>query len=111
MIASYITRSTLFAAIITLVGGQAVLFPSQSEFAASEAPGLPSFSVRANNVTAAVCNSSTPGVSGFIDTPEDDSHVFFWLFESKNDFSRDPIILFMSGCVISWILVKSNITD
>ncbi|KAI1060309.1 hypothetical protein LB506_011180, partial [Fusarium annulatum] len=97
MRASHITRSTLFAAIISLVGGQAVLFPSQSEFAASEAPGLPSFSVRANNVTAAVCNSSTPGVSGFIDTPEDDSHVFFWLFESKNDFSKDPIILFMSG--------------
>ncbi|KLP05571.1 PRC1-Carboxypeptidase y, serine-type protease [Fusarium fujikuroi] len=97
MIASHITKCTLFAAIITLVGGQAVLFPSQSEFAASETPGLPSFSVRANNVTAAVCNSSTPGVSGFIDTPEDDSHVFFWLFESKNDFSKDPIIFFMSG--------------
>ncbi|PNP79291.1 hypothetical protein FNYG_07367 [Fusarium nygamai] len=97
MIASHIAKCTLFAAIISLAGGQAVLFPSQSEFAASETPGLPSFSVRANNVTAAVCNSSTPGVSGFIDTPEDDSHVFFWLFESKNDFSQDPIILFMSG--------------
>lgn len=97
MIASHITRITLFTAIISLVGGQPLLFPSQSEFAASETPELPSFSVRANNVTAAVCNSSTPGVSGFIDTSEDDSHVFFWLFESKNDFSQDPIILFMSG--------------
>lgn len=60
--------------------------------------GLPPFSLRLGNDTASVCNSSTPGISGYIDTDDDnENHLFFWFFESKNDPSSDPLILWMSG--------------
>ncbi|KAM5354840.1 hypothetical protein ACJ41O_001486 [Fusarium nematophilum] len=97
MIPLRITTGALYAALVGFAGGQSLLFPTQTDFAAAETAGLPAFSVRVSNDTAAACNSSTPGVSGYIDTADDDSHVFFWLFESKNDFSRDPVILWMSG--------------
>ncbi|KAF4972842.1 hypothetical protein FSARC_668 [Fusarium sarcochroum] len=62
--------------------------------------GVPDFSLHLGNDTASVCNSSTPGTSGFITTKNGDqdlSSIFFWLFESKNEPSTDPLILWMTG--------------
>ncbi|KAI4604456.1 hypothetical protein KJ359_000594 [Pestalotiopsis sp. 9143b] len=75
----------------------AALLPSKTSFVSQH--GLPSFSIRLSPDTAAVCNSSTPGTAGWIDSDDDDddSHMFFWLYESKNDPASDPVILFMSG--------------
>lgn len=63
---------------------------------------IPGFSLRLGSDTASVCNSSTPGVAGFIDTTDgvDESHLFFWLFESKHRPFNDPVILWMSGSVL-----------
>ncbi|KAK1468189.1 hypothetical protein CCUS01_06691 [Colletotrichum cuscutae] len=60
---------------------------------------IPGFSLRLGSDTASVCNSSTPGVAGFVDTTDgdDESHLFFWLFESKHRPFNDPVILWMSG--------------
>lgn len=95
MLLSHITPTLLAA--IGVARAQSILFPARTEFEATDTAGVPAFSIRVSNNTSAACNSSTPGVSGYIDTPEDDSHVFFWLFETKNDVSRDPVILWMSG--------------
>ncbi|RSL86659.1 hypothetical protein CDV31_016369 [Fusarium ambrosium] len=97
MIAPLVTGATLFAAFAGLTRAQSLLSPVNTEFPAAATDGLPAFSVRVSNNTAAACNSSTPGLSGYIDTSDDDSHVFFWLFESRCDFSQDPVILWMSG--------------
>ncbi|KAJ4014174.1 hypothetical protein NW766_006426 [Fusarium irregulare] len=59
--------------------------------------GVPDFALRLGPDTASVCNSSTPGTSGFIETEADESSIFFWSFESKNDPKTDPVILWMSG--------------
>ncbi|ETS76434.1 hypothetical protein PFICI_11821 [Pestalotiopsis fici W106-1] len=72
----------------------ATLLPAQTSFSSQH--GLPPFSVQLSPDTAAVCNSSTPGTAGWIDS-DDDSHMFFWLYESKNNPTSDPVILFMSG--------------
>ncbi|KAH6991347.1 Alpha/Beta hydrolase protein [Ilyonectria sp. MPI-CAGE-AT-0026] len=76
------------------VSGAFALQPVRDKFPAQH--GVPEFSIRLGNDTASVCNSSTPGTSGFIDTVSD-SHMFFWLFESKNDPLVDPVILWMTG--------------
>lgn len=81
----------------TVIPPKSTLLPTKSNFAATQ--GTPSFSIRLSNETSQVCNSSTPGVSGFIDSNigDDESHTFFWLFDSKNDPSSDPLILWMTG--------------
>ncbi|KAF4922345.1 Carboxypeptidase Y-like protein [Colletotrichum viniferum] len=81
----------------TVIPPKSTLLPTKSNFAATQ--GTPSFSIRLSNETSQVCNSSTPGVSGFIDSNigDDESHMFFWLFDSKNDPSSDPLILWMTG--------------
>lgn len=78
------------------ISGALALQPVRDTFPAQH--GVPEFSIRLGNDTASVCNSSTPGTSGFIDTGGD-SHMFFWLFESKNDPLVDPVILWMTGFV------------
>ncbi|KAL3297161.1 PRC1-Carboxypeptidase y serine-type protease [Colletotrichum asianum] len=81
----------------SVIPPKSTLLPTKSNFAATQ--GTPSFSIRLSNETSQVCNSSTPGVSGFIDSNigDDESHMFFWLFDSKNDPSSDPLILWMTG--------------
>ncbi|OHE93420.1 hypothetical protein CORC01_11285 [Colletotrichum orchidophilum] len=74
----------------------------QSSSAAKHFPAtasIPGFSLRLGPDTASVCNSSTPGITGFIDAidGDDESHLFFWLFESKHRPSNDPVILWMTG--------------
>ncbi|UPK93668.1 hypothetical protein LCI18_004603 [Fusarium solani-melongenae] len=85
---------TTLALALSMMAAATPLVPSALTF--PSVGHQPSFSLRLGNDTASVCNSSTPGVSGFIDS-SDDSHLFFWLFESKNDAATDPVILWMTG--------------
>lgn len=35
--------------------------------------------------------------TGYLDIPEQGKHLFYWLFESRNDPATDPIILWLNG--------------
>ena len=35
--------------------------------------------------------------SGYLDVEDEDKHFFFWFFESRNEPSKDPIILWLNG--------------
>ncbi|OJJ01952.1 hypothetical protein ASPVEDRAFT_83473 [Aspergillus versicolor CBS 583.65] len=72
--------------------------PLETEF--GKQADTPSFLLRLGPDTASVCNSSTPGTAGSIiseDGHGGTSSMFFWFFESKNDPSSDPLILWMTG--------------
>ncbi|KAJ3502242.1 hypothetical protein NM208_g16767 [Fusarium decemcellulare] len=91
----YLVRTlAAVSALVSVVGAE--LLPVKYSFNAHG--DIPPFSVRLGKDTASVCNSPTPGTAGFIDSDDgNDTRMFFWLFESKNDPTTDPVVLWMSG--------------
>ncbi|KJZ80255.1 Carboxypeptidase Y-like A [Hirsutella minnesotensis 3608] len=35
--------------------------------------------------------------SGYLDDKEQDKHLFYWFFESRNDPAKDPVVLWLNG--------------
>ncbi|KAI2642864.1 Alpha/Beta hydrolase protein [Xylaria nigripes] len=35
--------------------------------------------------------------AGYLDNNEDDKHLFYWFFESRNDPKNDPVVLWLNG--------------
>ncbi|AOW03211.1 Alpha/Beta hydrolase protein [Yarrowia lipolytica] len=56
-----------------------------------------------NGNTLRVADPSSLGVdtvqqySGYVDIEEEDKHLFYWFFESRNDPKNDPVILWLNG--------------
>ncbi|KAK2933436.1 Peptidase S10, serine carboxypeptidase [Fusarium oxysporum f. sp. vasinfectum] len=88
---------TILWCVVAPVNGALHASPRAANKFFSGHSGVPDFTLRLGSDTARVCNSSTPGTSGFIETKTDESSIFFWAYESKNDPKRDPVILWMTG--------------
>ncbi|KAI9810728.1 MAG: hypothetical protein M1827_006066 [Pycnora praestabilis] len=60
---------------------------------------LENYNLRAKKVDPAKLGVD-PGVkqySGYLDDEEDDKHLFYWFFESRNDPENDPVVLWLNG--------------
>lgn len=102
------TFFTILWCVVAPVNGALHASPRAANKFFSGHSGVPDFTLRLGSDTARVCNSSTPGTSGFIETKTDESSIFFWAYESKNDPKRDPVILWMTGYVYAHILLCSS---
>ncbi|GAB7353991.1 hypothetical protein MBLNU459_g4585t1 [Dothideomycetes sp. NU459] len=59
---------------------------------------LESFSLRSKKVDPSALGVDTvKQYSGYLDDDEEDKHLFYWFFESRNDPKNDPVILWLNG--------------
>ncbi|KAF1811744.1 putative carboxypeptidase CpyA/Prc1 [Eremomyces bilateralis CBS 781.70] len=59
---------------------------------------LEPYSMRTKAVDPSTLNiDSVKQYSGYLDNDEDDKHLFYWFFESRNDPKNDPVILWLNG--------------
>ncbi|TQS33513.1 hypothetical protein Golomagni_06140 [Golovinomyces magnicellulatus] len=71
-------------------------------FAGAEGNGKPSYLAN-YQMRARITDPSELGVdtvkqlSGYLDDNENDKHLFFWFFESRNDPTNDPVVLWLNG--------------
>jgi cathepsin A (carboxypeptidase C) len=60
---------------------------------------LDTYNLRVKSVDPSVLGVD-PGVkqySGYLDDEENDKHLFYWFFESRNDPKNDPVVLWLNG--------------
>lgn len=57
---------------------------------------VPGVSLRVRHTGADICAGS-PGLGGFADFVDQDKHMAFWTFASRNDPKNDPVILWLTG--------------
>lgn len=53
--------------------------------------------VRVKNPSGLGIDADVKQLSGYVDFPESDKHLFFWLFESRNDPANDPVVMWLNG--------------
>ncbi|EKD20552.1 uncharacterized protein L3040_004158 [Drepanopeziza brunnea f. sp. 'multigermtubi'] len=59
---------------------------------------LESYKLRAKHVDPSKLGVDTvKQYSGYLDDDEDDKHLFYWFFESRNDPEKDPVVLWLNG--------------
>lgn len=59
---------------------------------------LKNYSLRAKGVDPSKLGIDTvKQYSGYLDDNENDKHLFYWFFESRNDPKNDPIVLWLNG--------------
>nr|POF23920.1 carboxypeptidase y like a [Quercus suber] len=59
---------------------------------------LEAFSLRTKKVDPKSLGVDTvKQYSGYLDNDEDDKHLFYWFFESRNDPKNDPVLLWLNG--------------
>ncbi|KAK0129637.1 hypothetical protein ONS96_000201 [Cadophora gregata f. sp. sojae] len=59
---------------------------------------LESYKLRAKHVDPSKLGVDTvKQYSGYLDDDENDKHLFYWFFESRNDPKNDPVILWLNG--------------
>lgn len=59
---------------------------------------LKNFNLRTKKVDPSVLGvDKVKQYSGYLDNDEDDKHLFYWFFESRNDPKNDPVVLWLNG--------------
>ncbi|KAH3664284.1 hypothetical protein OGAPHI_004636 [Ogataea philodendri] len=61
---------------------------------------LPNYQLRINkakNDPLSLGVDTVKQSAGYFDINEDDKHLFYWFFESRNDPAKDPVILWLNG--------------
>ncbi|KAL3424775.1 carboxypeptidase y precursor [Phlyctema vagabunda] len=59
---------------------------------------LENFNLRAKKVDPSKLGVDTvKQYSGYLDDEEEDKHLFYWFFESRNDPKNDPVVLWLNG--------------
>ncbi|KAH7267208.1 Alpha/Beta hydrolase protein [Fusarium redolens] len=59
---------------------------------------LDNFNLRAKKVDPAKLGvDKVKQYSGYLDNEEEDKHLFYWFFESRNDPKNDPVVLWLNG--------------
>ncbi|PHH63583.1 hypothetical protein CDD81_5675 [Ophiocordyceps australis] len=59
---------------------------------------LSSFNLRVKEVNPADLGvDKVKQYSGYLDDDENDKHLFYWFFESRNDPKNDPVVLWLNG--------------
>ena len=54
-------------------------------------------SIRLTSENSGLCDASVNQQSGYYDLKTGDAHYFYWMFESRNDPTTDPFIVWMTG--------------
>lgn len=58
----------------------------------------PGYTLRVSTKDPSVLGVDTvKQITGYLDVEEESKHFFYWFFESRNDPSTDPIVLWLSG--------------
>jgi len=64
----------------------------------SFAPSLPSLDERSHSVGAGLCDPNVKQLSGYFKlNQKPERNYFYWFFESRNDPTTDPVVLWMTG--------------
>ncbi|KAF4120576.1 cathepsin A (carboxypeptidase C) [Geosmithia morbida] len=59
---------------------------------------LENYNLRAKSVDPSVLGvDDVKQYSGYLDDEEEDKHLFYWFFESRNDPKNDPVVLWLNG--------------